>query len=221
MTCVCDLDIFQAMRPKNDLLIFSKKEIFVILLLLVLVALFSFTIGVRLGKRLAPVGVATVASGEKPPLESAHLEEEHEAESAVAHSGEHSESTASTSEKLSHKAQDIADAQLAEQTTEQKVASGKEVPMKFPASKVAKHLYTLQVGSHKSVAEAANQVTELKRKSLDAFYMQAAVPGVGTRYRVAVGKYASKEAAETAGTEMKKAQQLPDFIIQKVTEGAE
>jgi cell division septation protein DedD len=197
------------MRVKNELLLFSKKEIIVILALLVLVALFSFTLGVRLGRSLVPqstAGAQHESGHDEPPLAKA----EDPAEGAA----EGEEPVAEVRER----ANDLVDSQLDAEVQANKLEVARPVATKYPSAKPARGVFALQVGSHKEVGEATAQVSELKKRNLDAYFVQADVPGVGKRFRVAVGKYSTKEQAEAAGEELKKSHSLPDYIVQKITE---
>lgn len=217
------------MEPKAELLVFNKKEILVIISLLVLVALFSFTLGLKLGKTLG--ASAKPAATEHAPLG------EHAVEGSSAHApteaapGEHGEEASenrveatkpvASPEAAPAEAQDKADAEFAAEADKEKVGAAKTVPMAFPKDKKGETIknvrYTLQVGSHRTVAEATEQVSGLKRKGLDAFYIEATVPGKGTWYRVGIGVFNSKEEAERGAVEWKK-KGLPAHIVQKIGE---
>ncbi|MBI3555513.1 MAG: SPOR domain-containing protein [Deltaproteobacteria bacterium] len=235
------------MEPKAELLVFNKKEITVIMVLLVLVSLFSFTLGLRLGKAL---GVSKVERAEQAPLaeksekketatpasdhgdkESEHADAKGEeaglpkaADSARPEgktpvSPESGESAVDTGKK----AEARADSEFAKEATKEKLVSGKTIPMSLPNEKKSEGdgpRFTIQVGSHRTVAEAAEQVTQLKGTGFDdAFYLAANVPGHGTRYRVGVGIFSSKDAAErTAGKWKATKKALPFYIVQRINE---
>jgi cell division protein FtsN len=204
------------MDPKTDLLVFSKKEIAIIIILLVLVAAFSFTLGLKLGKSL---GVAKETPVEHVPLqqkvekapEPKHAEEEGVALKPAVKTPEPEE----VAEKK-------ADSELASEVGKTKAGISKPVPMSYPTEKKSSTAegdhFTLQVGSHRTVAEAAEQVSGLKRQNLDAFYLEARVPGKGTWYRVGIGNFPTKEAAEQTAIKWKEAKSLPPYIVQKISE---
>ena len=229
------------MEPRAELLVFNKKEITVIMVLLVLVSLFSFTLGLRLGKAL---GVSKAEHVDTPPLAEksgfvkaapalSEQEEHGEAKSAEAKSEEGDLPKTADSAKASagtdqasdagKKAEGRADSEFAKEASKEKLASGKMIPMSLPNDKKGEGegpRFTLQVGSHRTVAEAAEQVTLLKGTGFDdAFYIAANVPGHGTRYRVGVGIFQNKEAAERAAGKWKAAKHaLPFYIVQRINE---
>lgn len=226
------------LEPRHELVVFNKKEIFIILLLFVLVALLSFTLGVRMGRSLTDTKLyqepkATETSEVRP--HEAPLAEKTEPTQAVVATETPKEGEA-TAEKASvtpakpdpaKKAEDVADQQLNAELTKTGIKTDKPVSMKLPEKTRAEQApaksgaitagrYTLQVGSHRTVSEAADQVMELKRRGLEAFYLEANLAGKGTWYRVDVGNFPNKEVAEQYAARFKN--ELPPYIVQKVTE---
>ncbi|MEW6055366.1 MAG: SPOR domain-containing protein [Bdellovibrionota bacterium] len=235
------------MDPKAELLVVNKKEVIVVIVLLILVALFSFTLGLRLGKGLAakagpqaehpPLSEKSTSSH---PVGDEHSKEHSEAASKDPHQNEQpvkadavdelegekheSASEAKNTNKApsTNKAEDLADAELSQELEKSNVATDKVVALSIPKEKSIDRnsgaRYTLQVGSHRTVAEAAEQVADLKRHDLDAFYLEAKVPGKGTWYRVGIGLFENKDVAERTAVKWKTAKALPPYIVQKVSE---
>lgn len=221
----------QKLNPRAELLVFNKKEITVLIMILVLVAAFSFTAGLRVGKSLSQE--ATQAPEKAPLAEKAKPQEPARAEEgATKPAGEETESSniaekpkekEERSEKATQTAEDQADAEFAGEVSREKVRATKPVAMSLPSEKKGEvsdgPRYTLQVGSHRTVAEAAEQVSTLKHEGLDAFYLEAKVRGKGTWYRVAIGLFNSKEQAETTAVKWQIAKKpLPSYIVQKINE---
>ena len=229
------------MDSKTELLVFNKKEIIVIVVLLGLVALFSFTLGLRLGKTLGvtkasvPIEHSPLSTGE-PASERLEVSEHppHVDHAEPGISSEHTEHAPATgrhdaisqnekaAEEPNHAAEDRADTELANEINKEKIHIAKPVHLSLPTEKKTKGKgevnYTLQVGSHRTIAEATEQVTTLKRLELDAFYLEAKLPGKGTWYRVGVGVFPSKEVAEKTAAKWKVSKALPNFIVQKIVE---
>lgn len=208
------------MDPKAELLVFNKKEIFVIITLLVLVALFSFTLGLKLGKTLGSGGIKAQQAEHAPLAEhDEQAVEKHAADENAHGEAPHDEVVKKPAETSQPKqtAEDHADAEFSHEADKEKVGSGKVVPMALPKDKKGEGgpRYTLQVGSHRTVAEATEQVAALKQKGLDAFYLEAQLAGKGTWYRVGVGVFTTKEEAERTSSNLK-SKGLPAFIVQKL-----
>lgn len=209
-------------QPKHDLLVFSKKEVLVVLALLFLVALFSFTIGLNLGKDLGGHAAGSAVTHETPPL----AEPQHEAPAAdvaEAEAGHDAHGAAAKAPATATELPHSVDARLAQELKQEKITSTKPVTSTLPTEK--RHsapaiAFTLQVGSYKNVAEAAERVAVLKRAGFnDAFYFEASVPEKGTWYRVGLGRYETKAAAEHAGKTLKAGAHgdaAPSFIVQKL-----
>ncbi len=222
------------METKNEILLFSKKEVSIIILLLVLVAIFSFTLGIKLGQKLSHGKLEIEHHGEAP-LSAIEHETEHEVEADQHHvtANEKHEKDQTAVEEAIEKAKES----LEHEVNALKAGSGKAIPMSFPKdkkqavkeepkhghsekspSKVASGKYTLQVGSHRTIEEANSQVKELRGKGFDAFYLGVEIPGKGTWYRVGIGMYPSKEMADTSANNLKKTKEMPAFIVQKLGE---
>ena len=210
-------------QPKHDLLVFSKKEVLVVLALLFLVALFSFTIGLNLGKDLAGHSLGTVPSHDAPPLAEPH----HEAPVADTAEGDHSidahDATAAKTPVTGHELPHSVDDRLTQELKQEKVSPQRPIANVLPGEKrtaAPVQGFTLQVGSYKSVTEAAERVAVLKRGGFqDAFYFEAVVPEKGTWYRVGLGRYETKSAAEQAGKALRAGAHgatAPSFIVQKL-----
>lgn len=221
---------------KHELLVFSRKEAVVILVLLVLVAMFSFTIGLKTGKDLAVIQGGTPHTSDSDGHESEHdghgagarLQPDHgvayEAESSTEpHNAEaaiHATQSVQSAARLTGK-------QLLDQTTdrvaatETSIVAEQKVVTSLPQKKkaaVTQAMYTLQLGAYRNMADATEQVAILKRQGHEnAFYFEAQVPGKGLWYRVGLGRYDSKAKAEAAGKTIADAHKdIPAYIVQQV-----
>ena len=54
---------------------------------------------------------------------------------------------------------------------------------------------SIQVAAYVTSGEAQDEVNRLKSRGMDAFYVKAEIPKIGTRYRVRIGKYSDDTAA--------------------------
>jgi cell division septation protein DedD len=216
------------MEPRSELLVFNRKEIGVIITLLVLVAMFSFTLGLRLGKTLA---VAKAQTQEGPPLspkaepkaEEKVADDKTEAPKQEAALAKDAAKPVGTADPAAKAIEDAADTELAAETEKEKVTVGTAMPMALPKEKKSLNAghttrYTLQFGAYRTMGEAAEQVTALKHKDLDAQYLEADVKGKGKYFRVIVGTFSNKDDAERAGAKWKSEKGLPDYIVRAVAE---
>jgi cell division septation protein DedD len=101
--------------------------------------------------------------------------------------------------------QKLGDALSPEPKVEEKVA---EKTLSEPSGK-----YTLQVGSYPTEAEAKERVDSLREHGLNPFLRQAEVKGLGLRYRLFVGGFASREEAEKSGKEYQAQHVIHSFLV--------
>src|SRR5262245_19293445 len=73
--------------------------------------------------------------------------------------------------------------------------------------------FTIQVASSPSEAEPRATVASLQAKSLEAYWVKAAVPGKGTRYRVRIGQYKSPAEAKAKADQLLGRGVIKEFII--------
>jgi hypothetical protein len=74
-------------------------------------------------------------------------------------------------------------------------------------------LWTTQIAAAQSQQDAEKRVTELLAQGLDAYWIRTDVPGVGTRYRVRIGRFASKAAAQENGERLRSQGVTREFFV--------
>ena len=77
--------------------------------------------------------------------------------------------------------------------------------------------FSLQIGSFPTEVEAENEITSYESQGLKPFVREAEVKGMGKRFRVFVGQYESKDAAEKAGVQFRSQHLIKSFIVAKIT----
>ena len=77
----------------------------------------------------------------------------------------------------------------------------KEVPVKVAAS--SKLRYVVQISSHQERQTADLEVKKMKHHGFAAFIVSSELPGKGTWYRVRVGSFTNKEAADKLQKEVR------------------
>ncbi len=81
-----------------------------------------------------------------------------------------------------------------------------------PAMTKSSGEYTIQVSAFQDKAQADRMVDRLKGKGYDAFVTKAVIPGRGIWYRVRVGKYASRDAAENVAANLKRKEGIATYV---------
>ncbi|MBS1962963.1 MAG: SPOR domain-containing protein [Bdellovibrionales bacterium] len=229
------------MDRKRRLFIYDRKEVGVLILLGVGVALFAFTLGVHLGKQVVPKAIE--AAGEAKPVDPLTTAET-QAPSRVEISQEVKNVPAAVDETLDQSLRDeIAKTGMkvdktrqlelpknvheesskpevganehatenAEPKTEKKVA--KTEPK--VAAESAGSRYTLQVGSYPSLHDAEPVLLRLNENGLRAEVREVELAGKGKWFRLFVGQFDSVKDAEKAGKSFKKERRIAEFVVVK------
>lgn len=202
---------------RRKLFIYDKKEIGVLILLGIGVALFAFTMGVHLGKQVSPKPAEmaidhTVA----PPVDPAPQG----APNRVEVSEEQKHVEGAVEENLDQSLRD----EIAK--TGLKVEEPKPLTLPSDTKPVAKKkpkpltptagAFTLQVGSYPSTDEATPELKKLKGKGLGAEVRAVEVPGKGKWFRLYVGQFPTIKDAEETGKNYKSENLIRDFVVVKV-----
>jgi photosystem II stability/assembly factor-like uncharacterized protein len=72
---------------------------------------------------------------------------------------------------------------------------------------------TIQIASAPSEAEARSTVADLRAKGIEAYWVKAEVPGVGTRYRVRIGRFKNRTEAKVVADRHLASGAIKEFII--------
>ena len=229
---------------KRRLFIYDRKEVGILILLGVGVALFAFTLGVHLGKQVVPKAVETAAQAK--PVETLETAET-QAPSRVEISQEVKNVPAAVDETLDQSLRDeiaktgmkVDQTRPVELPTETAKESHPEVGANAPAVESAiekkekkpshrEHAattssgsrYTLQVGSYPSLREAEPQLLKLNENGLRAEVREVELAGKGKWFRLFVGQFDSVKDAEKAGKSFKKERRIAEFVVVRAPEAA-
>ena len=93
--------------------------------------------------------------------------------------------------------------------TPERTAKKEEPPSRPEASKVR---YTIQVGSYEEKAMAEEEVRTMKQRGYAAFFVATDIPDKGKWYRVRVGSFSNKSAAEKLAKELQVKEGISSFI---------
>lgn len=217
------------MDSKRRLFIYDRKEVGVLILLGVGVALFAFTLGVHLGKQVVPKPMETIGEA-KPtePLTTAEVQ----APNRVDVSTEVKNIPGAVDETLDQSLRD----EIAK--TGMKVEKSRQVEL---PSEVRKEIsrpevghegippakptplsprYTLQVGSYPSLHEAEPELLKLNENGLRAEVREVDLMGKGKWFRLFVGQFDTVKDAEKAGKSFKKERRIAEFVVVPTPESA-
>jgi hypothetical protein len=84
----------------------------------------------------------------------------------------------------------------------------------FPfSSAFAQRPFTTQIAALSSQAEAETKVEELKFQGFEGYWIKSTVPGAGVRYRVRVGRFSTRAAAQACGEKLRKQGLAQDYFV--------
>jgi photosystem II stability/assembly factor-like uncharacterized protein len=73
--------------------------------------------------------------------------------------------------------------------------------------------FTIQVESWLSEADARSSVAKLRAQGLEAYLVKTAIPGMGVRYRVRIGRYPNQAQAKAKAEQLLSAGAIKEFIV--------
>lgn len=76
-------------------------------------------------------------------------------------------------------------------------------------------LYTIQIASASSEAEAKEIVGKLSTEAVAAYYLKAEIPGIGTRFRVRIGRYSNQAEARSDAEQFRKRGLISNYFLTK------
>lgn len=194
------------MDSKTKLYVFAKKEVALIFIFMILIAITSFVMGVKIGKNYSLEMAGITKEDQKKVVELLSKKEEQLEEikkNAEAHQVESGDIESKLQEKISaefgveggpaptgaHGAAAVAPAH-GPMSTE-------------PAKREAGHAgkdgltgkLTIQLGSHRTLKEAEDFAEGFKARGYDPIINQIDIKGKGTWYRVSLGAFNTNEEA--------------------------
>jgi septal ring-binding cell division protein DamX len=180
------------MEENNKVIIFEKKEIIIVLIFVVVLIITSFTLGIRLGRKLA-LNDAGIKSEDVKTVELKSAVEE-DADATI------SEDSKLTDEEKLKKLMDESKTRLTDElekfSSEEKPAavetSGSSAPQSTMAGK-----YTIQLGSYNTVDEAKQFAEGFTVRGYSPIINEVKIQNKGTWYRVSLGLFNSVEEAKT------------------------
>lgn len=177
------------MEENNKVIIFEKKEIILILIFVVVLIITSFTLGIRLGKKLAL-------------NESGIKEEDVKAVELKSTAEEDAEATISEDAKLTdeEKLKKLMDESKNRLTNElDKFSTDDKAPMSTEGADNKSPMsgkYTIQLGSYNTVDEAKQFAEGFTVRGYSPIINEVKIEGKGTWYRVSLGIFNSVDEAK-------------------------
>ncbi len=183
------------MEENNKVIVFENKEIVLVLIFVVVLIITSFTLGIRLGKKLSFAESGITPQDQKTVELKSGLEEY--VEKTV------EEDSKLTDEEKLKKLMDESKSRLSDElekfSSEEKVAP---VDVSFnqsietKSSDVMAGKYTIQLGSYPTVEEAKQFAEGFTVRGYSPIIKETTLIGKGTWYRVSLGLFGTVEEAK-------------------------
>ncbi|MBA2404246.1 MAG: SPOR domain-containing protein [Bdellovibrionales bacterium] len=180
------------MEENNKVIVFEKKEIILILLFVVGLVITSFTIGIRLGKKL------TLDEAGIKPVDQKTVELKSGLEEDVEKTVE--EDSKLTDEEKLKKLMEESKTRLSDELEKFSSEDKAAVPNKSVGPKSTSAMsgkFTIQLGSYPSVEEAKQFAEGFTVRGYSPIINETTINGKGTWYRVSLGLFGSVEEAKT------------------------
>lgn len=179
------------MEENNKVLVFEKKELILISLLVVVLIVASFTIGVKMGKRIS-IDASGITEADKKEVELKSTVEE-DAEKIL------STDAQLTDEEKLKKLMDESKNQLTEELQKFSTEEGKTTGASTESAPVSNPMagkYTIQLGSYNTIEEAKQFAEGFTVRGYSPIINEVKIEGKGTWYRVSLGAFDTVEASK-------------------------
>ena len=182
------------MEENNKVIVFEKKEIILILIFMVVLLITSFTLGIRLGKK-----ISMAESGiKKEDVKAVELKSTSEEDAEVTMSQDAQMSDEQKLKKLMEESKTRLGDELEKFSTEEKpTADAAVTPVQSPNQSTSTGRYTIQLGSYNTVEEAKQFAEGFTVRGYSPIINEVKIPGKGNWYRVSLGLFNTVEEAKT------------------------
>lgn len=227
------------MEEQNKLFVFEKKEVVLIFLFIILIAIISFTLGVRIGKKLSlKADEYTQTDVKTIDLKSIDEEQverivddkdvsgfEKSVEDAVEPETNENSNLGSMEERLKEEMEKLANenvkiAPAKEEANLNSLSENTVKPMNGSDEETSSNeftgKYTIQLFSHQSQETAQEFADGFISKGYDVIINEVIIPGKGKWYRVSIGIFDNVNKAKDYLENEKSLFQNKNYIIQQI-----
>lgn len=192
------------MDSKTKLFVFAKKEVALIFVFMILIAITSFIFGVKVGKSYSLEMAGVTEADQKKVVELLSKKEEDLQDlkkNVEGHTVENSDIENKLQEKISTEfgtaaAPHAPHADHAETPTHAPPNMSVAPTKESSAHDEMSGKLTIQLGSHRTLKEAEDFAEGFKARGYDPIITQINIKGKGTWFRVGLGSFATQEEAK-------------------------
>jgi cell division protein FtsN len=203
------------MDSKTKLYVFAKKEVALIFIFMILIAVTSFVLGVKIGKNYSMEMAGITKEDEKKVVELLSTKEE----SLEAIKANPEASTIESTEienKLQEKISEEFGTGATPSPSHTAPNMSVKAPEQTPVSDELSGKFTIQLGSHRTLKEAESFAEAFRARGYNPIINQIEIKGKGTWYRVSLEAFNSQEEAKAYVTKEKSLFTGQDYNIIKM-----
>ncbi len=183
------------MDSKTKLYVFAKKEVALIFIFMILIAVTSFVLGVKIGKNYSMEMAGITPEDQKKVVELLSNKEEELSKIKA-----NPESSTVESSDIEHKLQEKISEEFGGQSGAAAHGSNMSVATEGPAASTIKDAlsgkFTIQLGSHRTLKEAESFAEGFRARGYNPIINQIEIKGKGTWYRVSLEAFNTAEEAK-------------------------
>lgn len=183
------------MDSKTKLYVFAKKEVALIFIFMILIAVTSFVLGVKIGKNYSMEMAGITPEDQKKVIELLSNKEEELSKIKA-----NPETSTVESSEIEHKLQEKISEEFGGKDVGLSHGSNMSVAQDAPiASSIKDALsgkFTIQLGSHRTLKEAESFAEGFRARGYNPIINQIEIKGKGTWYRVSLEAFNTAEEAK-------------------------
>lgn len=207
------------MDSKTKLYVFAKKEVALIFIFMILIAVTSFVLGVKIGKNYSMEMAGITPEDQKKVVELLSNKEEELSKIKA-----NPESSTVESSEIEHKLQEKISEEFGATGKPATEAHGSNMSVAHEAAPAATSStkdalsgkFTIQLGSHRTLKEAESFAEGFRARGYNPIINQIEIKGKGMWYRVSLEAFNSAEEAKAYVTKEKSLFMGQDYTIIKM-----
>lgn len=178
------------MDSKTKLYVFAKKEVALIFIFMILIAVTSFVLGVKIGKNYSMEMAGITPEDQKKVVELLSNKEEELSQIKA-----NPEANTVESSDIENKLQEKISEEFGAKPAAGAHANMSTAPVENKTTDALSGKYTIQLGSHRTLKEAESFAEGFRARGYNPIINQIEIKGKGTWYRVSLEAFNTPEEA--------------------------
>ena len=203
------------MDSKTKLYVFAKKEVALIFIFMILIAVTSFVLGVKIGKNYSLEMAGITPEDQKKVVELLSNKEE-ELSRIKANPESSTVEVSDIEHKLQEKISEEFGGKPSATVPANNMGAAQEGPVAASIKDALSGKFTIQLGSHRTLKEAESFAEGFRARGYNPIINQIEIKGKGTWYRVSLEAFDTAEEAKAYVTKEKSLFMGQDYTIIKM-----